>query len=114
MLTYKSYGTEYKIKLEINHYAENNNFALQAFSWEEDLKFWEPFAVFTKNLGVELPEDEACIDANNLPDLADWLVENKLAEPTGYAIPSGYCVYPVYKFDLNKINAIIAEQDKEE
>lgn len=113
MLTYKSYGTEYKIKLQLTTYQDNGNLALCATCWDEEYKFWEPFATFTKNLGVELPEDEACIDSNNMPDLADWLVENKIAEPTGSAVPSGYCTYPVFKFDLNKIKAIIAEQDKE-
>ena len=83
MLTYKSYGTEYKIKLEINHYAENNNFALQAFSWEEDLKFWEPFATFTKNLGVELPEDEEKALEKDIQDLVNEYnrkIEAKLKE----------------------------------
>ena len=35
--------------------------------------------------------------------IGDWIVENKLGEPTGMVGYSGYCSYPMFQFDLAKI-----------
>ena len=49
-----------------------------------------------------------------MPDIEDWLKENKIAEYTGKKKVSGYCTYPLYKFDIQRIKSIIAEHDKEQ
>ena len=113
MLTYNSYGTEYKIKLQISSY-EYGNFALCATCWDEEYKFWEPYGTFTVNLGETLPDDCAYVDTNNHPGVEDWLKDNGLAEPLAKKRQSGFCMYPLYKFDIAKIRSIIAKQDDEE
>ena len=90
MLTYNSYGTEYKIKLQLTTYQDNGNLALCATCYDEEYKFWEPFGTFTVNLGEKLPDDCA------------------------YVRQSGFCMYPLYKFDIAKIRSIIATQDNED
>ena len=114
MLTYNSYGTEYKIKLQLTTYQDNGNLALCATCYDEEYKFWEPFGTFTVNLGEELPDDCAYVDANNMPGVEDWLKDNGLAEPLAKQRQSGFCMYPLYKFDIAKIRSIIATQDNED
>lgn len=113
MLTYDSYGETYKIRLKLTTYAENGNLAIIAECWDEEYKYWDRFSVFTVNLSEKLPEDCAYIDINNSPDLPDWIKEHGIGEPTGKVSQSGFCAYPLYKFDLQKIKGIIAEEDKE-
>ena len=112
MLTYNSWGTEYKIKLGLDNYSSNDNLAIVMYCWDEELKFWDNFATLTVNLE---PVDEDCgyLDVNNLKEAEDWVRENKLGEPTGRVRQSGYVTYPLYKFDLQRIKSIIAEQENE-
>lgn len=116
MLTYNSYGTEYKIKLELNTYMDGQ-LALTAKCWDSEFNFWDNFGTFTVNLNYEgndpAPEDCAYLDTNNLRDVEEWIKENKLGEPTGKRKQSGYCTYPLYKFDIAKIKSIIAEQNED-
>ena len=61
-------------------------------------------AVLTKCLdGMTLHEDEAYVDVNNCPWAKDFIEINKLGTPTGVSTGSGYCLYPLYKFDLEKV-----------
>lgn len=117
MLTYKSYDTEYKIKLQITEY-QDGQFALNALCWDDELNFWDNFGTITVNLNYTnndpAPENCAYVDTNNMPDIEDWLKENKIAEYTGKKKVSGYCTYPLYKFDIQRIKSIIAEYDKEQ
>ena len=113
MLTFNSYGTEYKIKLQISSY-ENGNFALCATYYDEDYKYWGPYGTFTVNLDEKLPDDCAYVDTNNMPTIEDWLKDNGLAEPLAKNRQSGFCMYPLYKFNIAKIRSIIAKQDNED
>ena len=59
------------------------------------------------------PEDCAYLDTNNIPEVEEFVTKNKLEEFTGMRKQSGYCTYPLYRFDMAKIRSIIAKQDKE-
>jgi len=95
-------GTDYEISLKEEHYAFNDNLALQAYTKEG-----EPFATLSVNLNVFTPEegkDHICLDTNNLPIKSfDGLVEAGVLRPTGEVAHSGFCKYPIYKVDLSKI-----------
>lgn len=70
----------------------------------------EPIATLTTNLdnGVCAAngEEYAYVDTNNNPTAEEFIKENKLGTPTLIQSPSGYCVYPLYKFDLNRLREI--------
>lgn len=95
--TYNLYGTNYNIELYRTNYT-NNNTAILANTNEG-----EPFATLTVNLEDGLPANEAYLDTNNVNGVLHFLVENKLATPTGEMLQSGFCTYPKVILDLDKI-----------
>jgi len=69
----------------------------------------EMIAVLTVNIDAsDCIGDEACayIDTNNIPWVEDFLQENKIAYPTGEYGFSGFCAYPLYRFDLSKLEEV--------
>ena len=98
---YVKYGRSHPMFLEAAMYGENRNLAIKMYS--NDAGYMEPWSTLTVNLSVKLPPDCAYIDTNNNGDeVIDWIIKNKLGTPTGEVRRSGYCVYPMVKFDLNK------------
>ena len=63
------------------------------------------FGNVTVNLddGLEWGPEYAYLDTNNLPGIEECMMESGLAVPTGMYCRSGYCRYPLFKFDLSKI-----------
>ena len=47
----------------------------------------------------------AAIDTNNCPWAEKFLTDNKLAADTGRKVRSGFCTYPIYKFDRKVLEA---------
>ncbi len=98
------YGKYIITRIEIGTYSYGNNLAIELFSLNEEWNCEEPFATLTVNLDYNgLKENEAFIDINNCPWAKDFISENKLGKFTGIEWPSGYCIYPLYRFDLNKL-----------
>ena len=59
------------------------------------------YAVVTVNLSSPLQKgDFAFVDTNNLEGIDSWLAENGIAEHTGISARSGFCTYPLMKFNL--------------
>ena len=92
------YGEDYKVCIKQNMYANNNSLALSLIT-----DIGEPFC----NLTVNLPESIICanestafVDTNNCPWAEQFIAENGLGSPTGYVGASGFCRYPLYKFNL--------------
>lgn len=97
---FRHYNEEYKVTLEANTYSNNQRFAAQMID-ENGV----PVARITVNIAAKLSKNEPNInfvDTNNLPNIEQFLTENKIAKPTGNYAASGYCVYPEYEFDLTK------------
>lgn len=87
-------------------YNDNNKLAVCLY----DHKTGEPFDDITRNLPhVSLENNEACIDINNCSYAPKFLEDNNIAKPTGRVEYSGFCGYPVYKFNLEKLNKIEEE-----
>lgn len=84
--------------LSVGRYANNNHIALFVMSDKG------PVAVLTVNIDriENFPEDCSCIDTNNFPEGMDLIEELGIGEPCG-ALASGFCIYPIYKFNLEKI-----------
>lgn len=94
------YG-EYNVVLDVTHYSRMNNLALQLYIEETG----EPFATITTNI-YALPYDCVALDVNNCPWVETFLDEyGLLVRPIGI-IPSGFCEYPVYQLDLEKLEQL--------
>ena len=61
-----------------------------------------PLATLTVNIpGIEaFPENYSCIDTNNCPWGEDLAEELRIGKFVGKYLYSGFCSYPVYKFDI--------------
>ena len=61
-----------------------------------------PFATLTVNLG-RLNWGYAYVDTNNCPWAPEFLEKNGLAEFAWKKCASGFCEYPLYKFNMEKL-----------
>lgn len=82
-------------------YASNGNLALCVMKADGN-----PFGMITKNLGDCLDKDMAYVDVNNCLWAEDLIRKFKLGEPTGAYLRSGFVKYPLYKFNIGKIEEI--------
>ena len=96
---------------EIGHYSYGGGLAIELMCIDEEYGFEEPLARLTVNLQdyKNLKDNQAFIDTNNCPWAEEFLKENKFAKPTGIMGHSGYCVYPLYEFDLEELNAVFGD-----
>lgn len=107
------FGGTYKVLPKLNSYLDNNNLYVGLDFYEEEGGFWAPYADVTVNVG-RLPFLESAIDTNNNGQkIVDFLVENGFGELTDKVIPSGFCVFPVFRFNADKLKAIDSEFFKE-
>ena len=69
-----------------------------------DSKTGEPYADLTVNIeSVGASENCAFVDTNNCRWAEKFITENGLGEDTGIKGRSGFCTYPLYKFNLEKM-----------
>ena len=83
----------------VDEYEILGNIAIELLEWDDDEGYWDDFATLTINPGMWLNENEAAVDVNNNPWAVDFIAENQIGEPTGEAVISGFCSYPVYRFN---------------
>ena len=92
------FGT-YNVTIETSKYMFGDNLAIRLIT-----DFGEPFATITVNLAEwTLPNDKAFVDTNSCPWAEKFIADNKLGKPTGLKGASGYCTYPQYRFDMEKL-----------
>ena len=86
-----------RVRLVRGAYADGS-LAVQAL--REGDGYWEPYATLTVNLCDARSQNAsyAYVDTNNMPAVADFLVENGLAAFTGACGTSGFCAYPLFAF----------------
>lgn len=87
-----------KVYLQLDSYRINGSLAVTLYGEDGDL-----FGVITVNLpGGPTPPHAAFVDSNNYPWVELFLENNDIAHPTGDFAHSGYCTYPLYKFNMEK------------
>ena len=91
-----SYGNEYDVEMIKTKYMDGNLCILLVCN------DGVPFGKLTANLEEKLPQNIAYVDVNNIPDAERFIIDNKLGERTGKVKPSGFCVYPQYRFFRSK------------
>lgn len=107
-LTYTSRFTgETDVAFDIQQYMNNGNMYIGLGCNEEG--YLEPFADLTVNLGDTTPNYCAYVDTNNLPDAETFIEDNELGTFTGFVKRSGYCEYPLYMFNPDKLRELCPE-----
>ena len=95
------FGT-YEVNLQLGKYQADGSLAIEAWSPAEG-----PIARLTVCLDDRsLGEDEAYVDTNNCPWATEFIEKNGFGKPTGFQRQSGYCIYPAYKFNREKMEAV--------
>ena len=92
----KAWGETYKLNTIISNYRNNGNIYIGLIS--ED---GEPFADLTVNI-KPLAENCSAVDTNNCPWAEELINEYGLGKQFAY-VQSGFCNYPVYEFDMEKV-----------
>ncbi len=100
------------VRPEIASYKNNETLAIELIDDED-----EPFAVLTVNLQGQSDlligsGDMAYVDTNNCPFADEFLRKSGLGTPVGVYGQSGYCSYPLYRFDLERIRSEQIETEK--
>ena len=101
---YTGYGETEKVNLELGTYDFGGGLYVGLSFYDPELEGMDFYGDVTVNI---LPLDPfvACVDTNNnnAEKITVFLTENGIAEPTGRALPSGFCMYPVFKFNPDKL-----------
>lgn len=97
MYEIEAWGRKHNVTVHATKYVDNGNLTVCL-----DDPMEGPYATITVNLG-RLNDGFAYVDTNNCPWAVKFLEENGLAEFTGKTCRSGFCEYPLYKFNMEKI-----------
>lgn len=93
-----AWGKVHRVEIRKSTYCTNGNLAISLFELREG-----PYATLTVNLDDTLPLDMGYVDTNNCYWAEEFIQKNGLGEPTGEYGYSGFCSYPLYKFNLEKL-----------
>lgn len=100
------FGNTYQVLPKLNTYANNGNLYVGLDFYESEDGFWEPYSDVTVNI-VKLSYLESAIDINNNgANVVNFLVKNGFGELTEKVLPSGFCAFPVFKFNAEKLKEI--------
>lgn len=87
------------VYLQVGKYQADDSMAIQAWSRHDG-----PIASITVCLcDRSLGEGEAYVDTNNCPWAVDFIEQEGLGKRTGRMGRSGFCTYPIVKFDMQKV-----------
>ena len=65
-----------------------------------------PFGDVTVNLSVAAPNYCGYLNVNDMPDIEKFITDNDLGEFTGFTQRSGFCEYPLYLFNVDKLREL--------
>lgn len=98
--TVESWGQKEEVWLTRTTYADNDSLAVQA--WCKD----GPYDTITVNLEESkdwVGTNYQFVDTNNCPWAPELLEKNGLGHPSGIMGFSGFCAYPLFLFEVDKI-----------
>lgn len=87
------------VALHISQYVNTGAIYIGLIDCEE----CQPFCDVTVNLGGCVSDFYGYLDTNKLSDIGKFVEENGLGEFTGVMGRSGFCRYPLYKFNREKL-----------
>ena len=108
-MTLKTEFSEYpEVFLETGEYQADGSPAVELYTGDGDL-----IAVITVCLDDPyLEAGESYVDTNNCPWAPDFIREYSLGEQTGKNGQSGYCTYPVFRFDMERLKEFAFPETK--
>ena len=92
------------LELEIASYMNNNRMYIGLIDEKG-----ERFADMTVNIDSPCPDYCGYVDVNNCPELVDFIEKHELGEFTGLMGQSGFCSYPLYLFNVEKLREVAPE-----
>lgn len=104
LLKYKESYTEeiLDVAVDISAYVEKNNIYL-GLSYLDEEGIIEPYGDITVNLADDLLPYYAYLDTNNLPGIERFVEENGIGTFTGMMKTSGFCEFPLYALDAERL-----------
>lgn len=103
------FGDDNQVYFRLNHYTQNNNLYLGLLKYDAEFDMMTPYCDVTVNIGA-LPYLESAIDTNNNGrKMLDFLEKNGFGKATGLELPSGFCWFPVFRFNEDKLREIDPE-----
>lgn len=92
------FGIYKGVYFKVGKYRADNSLAIQAWNDTDG-----PIATLTVCLNKSgMLENESFVDTNNCPWVVELIEKEKLGELVGFS-RSGYCTYPLVKFDMEQI-----------
>lgn len=100
-------GKSMKVALHTSRYVDGERLYLGIDCYDSE-EYWEPWSDLTVNLPEEPISGDNCgfVDTNNNPGIEQFIQDYGFGKPTGYIACSGYCQYPEYRFDMERINTL--------
>ncbi len=108
LIYHSEYTGENEVELDIQMYANNGRIFIGLISNEDG--YPEPFANVTVNIDAPAPHYCGYLDTSNLSNVEEFVTKNGLGEFTGFMGRSGYCEYPLYLFDAEKLRSLCPAQ----
>ena len=100
---YTGYGEIEKVNLELGTYDFGGGLYVGLSFYDPELEGMDFYGDVTTCI-LPLEPFMACVDTNNNSEkIIAFLVGHGIAEPSGRMLPSGYCMYPVFKFNPEKL-----------
>ena len=110
-VTYNSSITgETQVTFDIQQYMNNRAMFIGLMCNEDGYE--EPFGDVTVNLSVAAPNYCGYLNVNDMPDIEKFITDNDLGEFTGFTQRSGFCEYPLYLFNVDKLRELCHEMAK--
>lgn len=108
MINLIKYEKTHPMTFKLATYVENGNLYVGLLSHEEGYPM--PWSNLTVNLSVKCKPNCAFIDTNNNGnEIMTWLEQNGLGHYTGNLMPSGWCVYPEFEFNMEALMEHVTE-----
>lgn len=102
MINLNKYGKNHPMSFHLGTYVENKNLYVGLLTNEEG--YPEPWQNLTVNLSTNCDADCGFIDTNNNgTEIVEWLIANELGHFTGRTRVSGWCTYPEFQFNMDKL-----------
>ncbi|MBR0420292.1 MAG: DUF4313 domain-containing protein [Erysipelotrichaceae bacterium] len=93
---------EYELAFYVSSYSSNGNMAIKLILPNEE----DVWGDLTVNLDLLIP-GYAFVDTNNNPGIEKVIEKYGFAKPTGTTRTNGFCEYPLYEFNLDKMKPYI-------
>lgn len=109
-ITFNAFDKEHKARFWKSNYANNGNLYVGIMTWNEVDECWESWSDLTVNLGITCLPGTAFIDTNNCSgEIITTLADKGYIQNTGFAMPSGFCMYPMVEFSEEFLNGMIEQ-----